>query len=344
MAQHTLRLVVTDVVDETADAKTFCLQCADDCRDEIAYSAGQFLTVKVPRADGGHIARCYSLTTSPALDDHVAITVKRIRDGAGSNWLCDHLGVGDVLEARPPSGTFVCRDPNRELIFFAGGSGITPVLSIIREVLHTGRAHILLYYANRDEDSVIFRDRLRRLERDHGDRFSVVHWLESVRGRPTASSVAAIARSCPSAEAFLCGPQPFMDLVADELESVGFPGRRVHREKYLSLTTDPFEAPKPVRAAGDGGSIVQVTFEGSTSRVPWADGDLLLDAMLSAGLDVPYSCREGKCSACACRLVAGQVRMEQNFILNDSDLDRGLVLACQSRAESSFVQVTYEGV
>jgi 3-ketosteroid 9alpha-monooxygenase subunit B len=316
------RARVDAVIEETADARSFVLS-------GVSFSPrpGQFLTVRA-----GDVARCYSLSSAPG--EPLKITVKRTPDGYGSHWMCDQLSEGSELDVLAPAGVFTPSSLDSSLLAFAAGSGITPVMSIIRAVL-AASGRVFLFYANRDESSVIFARELDSLCRAHPDRLTVVHWLESVQGLPHLGALRAFVRDCD--EAFVCGPGPFMDAARKALHDVPV----VHIEKFVSLSSDPFaEVVAVVDDRPD--AVVEVSLDGSEHRFPWPARQKLLDLLLEKGLDAPYSCREGACSACACRLVEGEVKMLNNDVLDSEDIADGIVLACQSVPVTDTVKITYE--
>jgi 3-ketosteroid 9alpha-monooxygenase subunit B len=231
-----LKLEVVDVVHETGEACSIVLRPPQP----VTYTSGQFLTVAVPSAEMGTVARCYSLSSAPHESDLLTVTVKRTAEGYASNWLCDHLQPGDVLTALPPSGIFTPEDFDHDFLLFAGGSGITPVISIAKSALATGTGRVVLVYANRDAESVIFADSLRALAAKHPDRFVVIHWLEVLQGLPTPEHMGAIAAHHTTYDAFVCGPGPFMKGVVSALKELGFPRARRHQEKFVSLGGNPF--------------------------------------------------------------------------------------------------------
>ncbi|MFI5864302.1 2Fe-2S iron-sulfur cluster-binding protein [Streptomyces sp. NPDC051546] len=342
---------VTDRIQETPEAVTLVLDA------ELPYRPGQFLTVRLPPSSGaGGAARCYSLSGSPHAGDPLRITVKRVPGGLGSGWLCQDVAVGDELEILPPAGTFTPPDLDRDLLLVAGGSGITPVLSIAKSALVTGGAHVALVYANRDPGSVIFRDELWGLAEDHPGRLTLVHWLETLQGLPTAPQLGPLVAPYALREAYLCGPAPLMDAAEAAIRSAGGRGRAIHRERYFSLSGDVFTgpdsgpdpasvpAPGPAPApAAAGGATAEVEFEGSVHTVDWPAGTPLLDVLLAAGVPAPYSCREGACSACCCRVLEGEVTMVRNEVLDREDLADGYVLACQARPLGDRVRISYDG-
>lgn len=332
---------VLEVVHETADAHTLVIEPVTG--EELAYVPGQFLTVRVPTDRPGGAARCYSLCTSPYRDDKPAITVKRTPGGFASNWICDEVVAGHELEVLRPAGTFVPGDLDDDLLLLAAGSGITPVMSILTSVLSAGRGRVHLVYANRDESSVIFRDQLVALEAAHPGRLGIVHWLESVQGRPHPAPLEALLAPYAGRECFVCGPAPFMDLATSVLRGLGTAADRLHVERFVSIEGDPF-AQVEVEVPDDAGGVVdlEVTIDGATTTLAWPPSGKLLDVLLASGIDAPFSCREGNCSACACIVLDGAVELERNQVLDEADLADGIVLACQATPRSARVRVSFD--
>jgi 3-ketosteroid 9alpha-monooxygenase subunit B len=331
------RLRVAEVVPETADACSIVFDSPG-----FDYRPGQFLTLRIPSDRCGSVARCYSLSSSPHVDGALKVTVKRTEDGYGSNWICDTVTPGDELESLAPAGIFTPSSLDDHLLLFAAGSGITPVISIVKSALAKGSGAVTLVYANRDDRSVIFATELAALAAAHPDRLVVLHWLESVQGLPTTAALTALAAPYATREAFVCGPAPFMTAVRAALSTLDVPRGRVHIERFKSLGANPFEqavAEEPSTAPPSG---LSVTLDGEHHRLDWPADTKLLDLLLARGLDAPYSCREGACSACACRLVAGEVKMLNNDVLEDEDIAEGIVLACQSLPVTDEVEISYE--
>ena len=337
MPAEQLLLTVVEVVQETPDAHSVLFRTPPG----VTYRPGQFLTLRVPQPDG-FLARCYSLSSAPGVDDTLTVTVKRVHLGRGSNWVCDTAVAGLQVEALAPAGVFTPADLDTDLLLLAAGSGITPVMSILKAALAGGTGRVLLTYANRDETSVIFAAELRRLVERHPERLVVVHWLESVQGRPTLAALRELVRPWAHADAFLCGPGPFMDCAAAALTELGVPRDRLHVERFVSLTGDPWaEVPADRGTAAERRVELQVELDGVTHELLWPVDSTLLDVLLEEGLDAPYSCREGACSACSVELVAGEVVMLANTVLQQADLDEGWRLACQSRPVSDRVELRY---
>jgi 3-ketosteroid 9alpha-monooxygenase subunit B len=264
----------------------------------------------------------------------------------------------------PPSGIFTPKSLDDDLLLFAGGSGITPIMSITRTVLRDGTGQVVLFYANRDEESVIFASRLRDLAAEYPDRLLVVHWLETVQGLPTQEQLRAFASRFAAYTAFVCGPAPFMKATTDALKELDFPRARRHQEKFVSLGGNPFGDVEEVAAAtatladaddheddDDTGAptitgpiAVEVELDGEQhSFDDWMGDKPLLDFLEEKGLDAPFSCRQGQCSACACLVLEGEVTLKHNEVLDDDDLADGIRLACQSLPASEKLRITYNG-
>ena len=367
MATESYLLRVTEVVEETADARSIVLEVPAELRETFAYTPGQFLTVGVPSEQTGLVARCYSLSSAPHSGRH-QITVKRTAGGYASNWINDNLRAGDTLRVLPPSGIFTPKDIDDDLLLLGAGSGITPVISIARTALERGSGQVVLLYANRDERSVIFAAALRELAAEHPDRFVVAHWLESVQGLPTEQQLRAFAAHFATYTAFVCGPAPFMKAAVAALKDLGFPRSRRHQEKFVSLGGNPFGEVEEVLAAeatlaeaddhdeedlagGDGGDLppmgpvaVEVELDGEHySFDDWTGDKPLLEFLEEKGVDAPFSCREGQCSACACLVIEGEVTLRHNEILDADDLADGIRLVCQAMPASEKLRITYNG-
>jgi 3-ketosteroid 9alpha-monooxygenase subunit B len=338
-------LTVSEVIAETGDACSVVFDVPVPKAAEFDYRPGQFLTLRIPSDQCGSVARCYSLSSSPYTDAALKVTVKRTVDGFASHWVCDNLAPGDTVEVLPPSGIFTPASLDDDLLLFAGGSGITPVISIVKSALAKGGGSVVLVYANRDAQSVIFADELRDLSEQHPERLVVIHWLESLQGLPTTERMAALAAPFVDRPAFICGPQAYMKAVRAALRGLDIPKDRIHVERFVSLGGNPFERATVVET-GDEPELepaaLTVDLDGSVSTFEWPRNQKLLDFLLDQGLDAPYSCREGACSACACRIVGGEVRMLNNEVLEQEDIDDGIRLACQSLPVTDDVSISYE--
>ncbi len=352
-------LTVAEVRPETDDAVSVVFDVPEQDADAFVFAPGQFLTLGIPSDRTGLAARCYSICVPPG--EPLTVTVKRTVDGYASNWVNDHLTAGDTVRVLPPSGIFTPKNLDTDLLLFAGGSGITPVMSITRTALRDGSGRVVLFYANRDERSVIFAEALRELGVEHAERLHVVHWLESVQGLPTQEQIRAFAADHASYEAFVCGPAPFMKMTVDALKELEFPRARRHQEKFVSLGGNPFGDVEEVLAASatladaddhedtdepaiSGPIAVEVELDGEHhSFDDWSGQNPLLEFLESKGLDAPFSCRQGQCSACACLVLEGEVRLAHNEVLEEEDLAEGIRLVCQARAATEKLRITYNG-
>nr|WP_216694596.1 ferredoxin--NADP reductase [Dietzia psychralcaliphila] len=335
-------LTVDRLIAETADAITIVFDRPGD--PSFEYRPGQFLTLRVPSDRNGSVARCYSLCSAPH-DDELAVTVKRTAEGYGSNWLCDNVRAGSHVEVLPPSGAFVPESTHEDLLLVGGGSGITPLMSILRTTLESGTGRIALVYANRDENSVIFAAALRALVERYPHRLTIVHWLTSVQGIPTRAALAAMLAPFADRTAFVCGPAAFMDTTHATLDGLGVHRDRIHVERFLSLSGDPFAAHDVDLAAAaaldDRPARATVTLDGKTHSLRWPRSLTLVDVLLAHDIEAPYACREGECGSCVCIVVEGEVDMDASDTLDPADVEEGYVLGCQARPNSDHVVIEY---
>ncbi|WP_327093952.1 ferredoxin--NADP reductase [Nocardia vinacea] len=337
-------LRVAAVITETPDTCSLVFDVPDDLRERFSYQPGQFLTLRIPSDLTGSVARCYSLASSPYTDDKPKVTVKRTVGGYGSNWVCDNVKTGDAIEVLPPSGVFTPKDLDDDLLLFGAGSGITPVMSILKSALARGSGRIVLVYANRDHESVIFAGELRELAEKHPQRLTVIHWLEHLQGLPTADGLAALVEPYTSYHAFMCGPKPFMDRVHDALGRLEVPRSRTHAEVFNSLAGDPFADQAPVEVTDEeaaDAATVEVELDGEVHELKWPRKQTLVDIMLSKGLDVPYSCQEGECGSCACTVLEGKVEMDNAEILDPEDIENGYILGCQAHPVTDHLRIQF---
>ncbi|MCX4091347.1 ferredoxin--NADP reductase [Nocardia sp. alder85J] len=329
-------LRVGRVVPETHDTISLVLDIPAAQRDRFRYRAGQYLTVRV-RVAGREHQRCYSMSSSPVLHEGLRITVKRERDGLVSNWLHDTVAVGDAVEAAAPRGRFVLAESDRPLVAFAGGSGITPVFSLLRTALARTERPVRLFYANRDSRSVIFAEPLDRLAQRHGDRLLLHHHLDADAGLVAPSQLAAFTVGADDADYYVCGPAPFMDAVENTLIALGTAPERIRLERFRTeLPGDPGPTGDPVTEQ----VVVQVGRRRAT--VGYRSGSTLLQVARAAGLRPPSSCETGSCGTCIARVTEGRVRLLNNDVLTDEELAEGLTLTCQSLPIGPTVRVIWE--
>jgi 3-ketosteroid 9alpha-monooxygenase subunit B len=341
-ARHELRIAC--VVQETADARSFVLEVPAALRERFAYRAGQFLTFEVS-IGGATLGRCYSLSSAPDCDAELAFTVKRVADGRVSNWMHDALRPGDVVRVLPPAGRFVLvPGAERPLVLLGGGSGITPLFSLLKTALATTARTVRLVYANRDADSVIFRAALDALAARHPGRLALHHHLDAERGLLDEAGIRAALDSARDADFYLCGPTPFMNLVETVLRKSNVPRERVHIERFISPPDGemPVEIDAPAPEASAVPRSITVHLDGETHEVPYAPGQSILQAARAAGLSPPFACEESYCGSCIATLVRGTVEMAQCHALDASEREDGLILTCQAKPTSAPCEVRWD--
>lgn len=326
-------------------------------RESFRYRAGQFLTFEVPWGDTP-LFRCYSLSSSPDCDDEHVVTVKRIAGGRVSNWFHDVLREGAVLRVQPPAGRFVLRPGSeRPLALFGAGSGITPVVSILKTALATTARRAKLVYANRDRDSIIFRAALDGLARREPGRLEIVHHLDVEHGLLDREAVRDAAAGLEDAEFYLCGPAPFMSIVEQALLGLGVERERIRIERFDLSTSLGLEQPGPLMSslgseqwplanASQGASAMRaalvVHLDGDTHEVDCAPGETVLEAVRRAGLNPPSACEDGYCGCCMARLLRGRVEMARCNALDPDEVAEGWILTCQSRPQTPECEVGYD--
>ena len=351
---HTL--AVADVRRETADAVSVALAVPETLRDEFAYVPGQYLTLRT-HLDGEELRRSYSI--SSGLDDgELRVAIKRVEGGRFSEWANDRLRAGDPVEVMPPAGRFTVpldTAAARSYAGFAAGSGITPVIAILRSVLaREPHSRFSLFYGSRSTSQILFREALEDLKDRFLGRLSVFHVLSReqqdvpvLNGHLDAGKVRAITRAMLPARgidhAFICGPAAMIDEVSAALAEAGVPPGRIHSERF---STGAPAVPRLRRAAVADAphAVATIVADGVRAAVPVAEGETVLDAALRAGLDLPYSCRGGMCSTCRARVADGAVRMDVNYGLEPWETEAGYVLTCQAHPTTPRVTVDYDHV
>jgi 3-ketosteroid 9alpha-monooxygenase subunit B len=343
-------LRIGEVIEETPDAKSIVFEVPPELIETFRYRPGQFLTLRVPYRDAAagserHLLRCYSLASSPLIGEPPRVTVKRVAQGRVSNWICDTLKPGERVEVKPPAGHFTPKSLDGDFLLLAGGSGITPVFSILRSALVSGRGRLFLIYANRDERSVIFRDPLGSLAAANPARLQVIHWLDVVQGIPSVAQLTELARPWARADCYICGPEAFMDAAVAAMRGLQIPAARIHVERFVSLPDEEEAAAQAAASVSPQPASAEVRLEvhldGRRYELTCAGNEPLLDAMLRAGIKAPHSCRSGACGSCMCTLVAGEVHLRHNQVLDKNDLAQGWTLACQAIADTPGVTVRF---
>jgi ferredoxin-NADP reductase len=330
---HSLSIV--DVIDETADTRSFVLDIPSELETTFAYAAGQFCTFRAT-VDGHEVVRCYSMSSSPEAGEPFKTAVKRVPTGVMSNWMNDTLAPGDAIDVMRPAGLFVLHEHATPIVAFAGGSGITPVISIIKSALLTTSREILLVYANRDADSVIFAAELDRLEAEAGGRLTVHRHLDAEQGFLDAAACAALVGDRKDAHFYVCGPGPYMDVVEAALESLGVRPAQLFIERFVT----PGEVPTLTESSHTESLTVKLA--GRTHTLDYQLGDTILDATRRGSLGAPFSCESGSCATCMAHLDVGSASMRVNNALTPDEVDTGWVLTCQAIPTSREVVVNYD--
>lgn len=335
-------LVVKDIVKETPDAITIVFE--QPASGNIAYKSGQFLTLIVP-VDGKEVRRAYSLCTSPFVDQDLAVTVKRVEKGLMSNWLPDHLKVGDTMKIMTPTGHFTTeysKEGKRHFIMFAGGSGITPMMSIIKSVLtQEPNSIVSLIYCNRDIDSIIFKDKFDSLQTDYEGRLHVIHILDNapmnwqgMSGLLNHEMLIKLFERIPDwghehSTYLMCGPEGMMKNVESLLELQKIPKDRIFKESFVQGIIDK-ETNKEAEVSADEiiERVVTIKYEGNEYKVTVPPDKTILETALDDGIDLPFSCQSGLCTACRGKALSGKVKLDEEEGLSQSERNEGYVLTC----------------
>lgn len=352
-------LEVAQVHQETPDCIVVAFKIPAALREDFSFNHGQYLTLKLS-VNGEELRRSYSICSSPLDREELRIAVKKVDKGRASTQLVDKLKAGMTIEVMTPMGSFTTAlDPAtaRNFVAFAAGSGITPILSILKTVLRTEpKSTFTLFYGNTDVDRIIFRQRLEELKAQHGERLAVHHILTKgvdedrlFNGRITSEKAVELLKRFVSDrndnQYFICGPEQMMVNVSEALEKEGVEKKRIHIELFSTPVST--EAKKEVShatsSAFSGVADVKVVLDGREHELKVrAAGDPVLDVALDAGLDVPFACKGAVCCTCKARVVEGQVEMAMNYALTDEEVADGYVLTCQTHPRSQRVVIDYD--
>jgi ring-1,2-phenylacetyl-CoA epoxidase subunit PaaE len=352
-------LEVASVHQETPECIVVGFRIPESEQADFAFVHGQYLTLKLS-VNGEELRRSYSICSSPLDKDEVRIAVKKVPGGRASTQLVDKLKPGMRIEVMTPMGNFTTAldgSKARHFVAFAAGSGITPILSILKTVLRTEqRSRFTLFYGNTDQDRIIFRTRLDELKGQFGERLSVHHILSKgvdedmlFNGRITKEKAVQLLQRFVSdpmdKEFFICGPEQMMVNVSEALEKQGVDKKHIHIELFTTPVATEAKKPAAVEDTGDfnGVAEVKVIMDGREHLIKLSTkGDSVLDAALDAGLDVPFACKGAVCCTCKARVVAGKVEMDMNYALTDDEVADGYVLTCQTHPRSANVTVDYD--
>jgi ring-1,2-phenylacetyl-CoA epoxidase subunit PaaE len=347
-------LTVAAVQQQTRDTIAVTFAVPPALASSFAFDAGQHLTLRAI-IGGEEVRRSYSICSS-VHEGELRVAIKRTPGGVFSTWALEHIKPGAAIEVMAPSGHFgvaLAAANARHYLAFAAGSGITPILSIIKTALATEPgSRFTLVYGNRATGSVIFRDELADLKDQYLPRLSIVHVMsreqqdiELFNGRIDKDKCAQLLRQwIPVADvdvAFICGPEAMMLAVSEALQEAGLPRERIKIELFAASA--PVHRARAIPAGEAHQTEVTVVMDGSRASFAMErERESILDAALAAGIDLRYSCKAGVCSTCRCKLVAGKVEMDATYALEDYEIARGFILSCQSFPLTDTVVVDFD--
>ena len=350
---HKLR--VADITRETPDAVSVAFEIPAELKADYQFKAGQYITLRGV-FEGEEQRRSYSICTAPN-EHELRIGVKKLENGVVSGWINQSLKAGDELEVMTPTGRFgLAHAPGngRHHVAFVAGSGITPVLSIIRDVLgHEPDSDFTLFYGNRATESILFRTNLDDLKDKYLSRFSVYHVLSreqqdiaALNGYIDAEKIKAWLKDVvPAARidhAFICGPEAMLETIAAALQEAGMGSEKIHTERFVSAHGGKPQ-PKPViDTTAPPAHTARLIVDGKQRDIPVAEGEAVLDAALRAGMDLPFACKGGMCSTCRAKVLEGEVEMSLNYALEPWETEAGFVLTCQSHVKTPHVTIDFD--
>lgn len=343
-------LTVRQIINATADAIVIEFEKPEW---EMSYTAGQFLTL-ITDINGESIRRAYSLCTSPLVDEYPAVAVKKVENGRMSNHLNSNLKAGDKIQVLEPMGNFttaVDASKKRHLIMFAGGSGITPMMGISKSILHAEPESIIsLIYANRNLESVIFKDEFDALQEQNEGRMRVIHVLDDApinwqgeSGLLNEEMLKKILDRIPNwgnaqTQYLMCGPEGMMKNVDLYLDTFGVDRANVYKESFVQGTIDKSEKKSGKEGKGKDYEVT-IIFDGEEHKVMVPANQTILETALGMDIDLPFSCQSGLCTACRGKLLAGTVRMDEDEGLSDSEKEEGYILNCVGHPTSEGVKI-----
>src|SRR3984893_4357465 len=351
------RLAVNDLRRESADAVSLTFAIPKTLADDYHFAPGQYLTLRTTM-DGEEVRRSYSICSGPD-DGELRIAVKKIDGGAFSNWAADELKAGDELDVMTPTGRFgVAASPGEARVYvgFAAGSGITPILSIIKGVLaREPDARFFLFYGNRSTSGMLFLEELEELKDRFMQRFSLFHVISGeeqdipiLHGRLDGAKVRVLLRSLVPAAAidhvFIWGPTGMREYIEATWREIGIAEARIHVERFVSGLGGKPRPKAIIPASAPPKAFAALIIDGKRREVPVAEGEGILDAALRGGVDLPFACKGGMCSTCRAKLVEGKAEMDVNYSLEPWGLESGFVMTCEAKPVSDKVVVDYDHV
>lgn len=349
-------LKVKDIRRETADAVSVAFDVPPTLQIAYQYKQGQYITLKL-KVDGEEVRRSYSLCTSPHCENELRVAIKEVQGGKVSTYINKTLKVGDVLEIMTPMGSFYTSlngGAKKNYVLFAGGSGITPMMSILKSTLYIEKqSTVTLLYANRNEESTIFKKEIDNIANTNNN-FKVVYVFDAPKEQISELQTGLVTKAKAKAlienfaglnadEYFICGPGPMMENVKLALEELKVPKEKVHIE-YFSAVVDA-TAKKEVDPNSIVNSKITVIQYGIETQVDLnTTGLSILDAAIEAGVDAPFSCKGAVCCTCRAKVLEGEVKMDANFALTDDEVAQGFILTCQSHPLTEKVIVDFDAI
>ncbi len=347
-----LKLKIADVVKETNDA--ISIHFKKPLLKKVKYTSGQYLTLLINLNDRVE-RRCYSLNSAPNVESNLSVTVKRVKDGKVSNYLFENIKKGDSMKVLYPMGSFTIK-PNpknkRHIVLFGAGSGITPLISILKTILtQEPESVVSLFYGNRDVESIIFNNTLNDYKAQYPYRLSLVHILETpgdfmcYKGRVERSQIPKLLAQLPEhdvkdTEYFICGPSGMMIEAEEGLKSAGVNPAAIHIEKFSA----PPPSEEELQAEGNGKIVdqdVKITNKGKTTTVSVKANKTILDAALDKKLKLPYVCMDGICGTCKAKKTSGEVFMRKGHVLTKKELSEGYILPCICKPLTDDVELSF---
>jgi ring-1,2-phenylacetyl-CoA epoxidase subunit PaaE len=347
---------VVEKTPETTDSVVLKLAVPADAADEFVYEQGQHLPVRAI-IDGKSVRRTYSICSSVA-ENTLRLGIRVQDGGLFSNYVADNVNEGDVLEVMPPYGHFntpISPDDAKSYVAFVAGSGITPILSILKTTLQSEPdSRFTIFYGNRKRSTTMFLEELWALKNQYRDRLAL-HFIMSqestdidlysgrVDGKKVTKLHKAFFGDNTADHIFLCGPNPMIDDVTDALIALGYDNQQIHSERFRPGLKGEKASPVKTAAIPEGGSEISIVVDGNRQSFHMrADDSSILDAAHANGIDLPYSCKGGVCSTCRTKLTSGEVDMALNYALEPWELERGFILACQSSPKSAKIELNYD--
>jgi len=347
---HFKKLSVKDIREETINTVSISFEIPTEEKSTFNYQAGQYITIR-KELDGEDVRRSYSLCSAPYENDF-RIGVKKMKNGKMSSYLNEVLKAGDAIEVLPPAGNFIINDLTANFVGFAAGSGITPLLSMIKSTLNAN-GRFTLYYGNKTLDDVIFKKELDNLTKQYPEHFKT-HYLFSrektgnvlTEGRINNEKCKLLVKEnleLLKADGFyLCGPEEMIKDVEATLKEFGVNENKIHFELFVTPTTNNESNPKK-QSDFTGESHVTVIMDGDEFEFELiSDGDSVLDAAIEAGVDAPFSCKGAVCCTCKAQIIEGKAIMKLNYSLSDEEVEEGYILTCQSHPASETLVVDYD--